>query len=49
MQLPARPDPSIEARAREHDVGAHHKPEGVVTHDRYLDEYTKDREDHHYE
>jgi len=38
---------SIEARAREHDVGAHHKPEGVIAHDRDLDKHAEDRQDHH--
>ena len=38
-----------ERRARKHDVGADREPEGVIAHDRYLDEHAKDREDHHNE
>lgn len=45
---PACTDLSIsERRARKHDVGADSEPEGVVAHDRYLDEHAKDRQDHH--
>src|SRR5580704_10565344 len=46
----AHPDFSIsERRAREHDVGADREPDGVIAHDRYLDEHAEDSEDHHNE
>jgi hypothetical protein len=38
-----------ERRARKHDVGADREPEGVIAHDRYLDEHAKDREDYYNE
>jgi len=38
------------AVARKHDVGRRPRnPEGVIAHDRYLDEHAKDREDYHNE
>jgi hypothetical protein len=50
MFAPAGSDLSIsERRARKHDVGADREPEGVIAHDRYLDEYAKDRGDYHNE
>jgi hypothetical protein len=45
-----RADLSIaECRTCKQDVGADREPEGVVAHDRYLDEHAQDRENDHNE
>ena len=38
-----------ERRARKHDVGADSEPEGIIAHDRYLDEHAENRENYHNE